>query len=72
MEPIANLIWQQGERTAKASYSIPYIGELNVEVHAELPGAGGREPADDQRKLALRHAKLLVRNLVNALDRQSL
>ncbi|WP_119270578.1 hypothetical protein [Taklimakanibacter deserti] len=71
MEPTGKLNWQQGERTAKASYSIPYIGELNIEVHAELPGAGGPQPADDQRKLALRHARLLVRSFVNALDRQS-
>jgi hypothetical protein len=71
MESVEKLTWQQGERTAKASYSIPYIGELKVEVHAELPGTGTPELADDQRELALRHVKLLVRNFVSALDRES-
>jgi len=69
MEAKGKLIWQQGERTAKVHYSIPYVGELNLEVSAALPGAGVREPAEEQRDLALRHVRLLLRNLMNALDR---
>lgn len=71
MASTAKLIWQLGERTAKASYSIAYIGELHIEVHAELAGAIGGESADDRRELALRHVRLLVRNFVDALDRNA-
>jgi hypothetical protein len=63
----AKLIWQLGERTAQVTYAIPYVGELHLKVEAELPGAGAQTP-DEQRGLALRHANLLSRNLMNALD----
>lgn len=69
VETTPKLVWQQERRTAKASYSIPYVGEMHVTVNAELPGAGDRESADERREIALRHVRLLVRNFLNALDR---
>jgi len=67
----AKTIWEHGKRISKASFSIPYIGELSLQVEAELPGAGGRLTAEEQKELVLRHARLLVRNFVNLLDRES-
>ena len=65
------LVWEQGKRNARASFTIPYVGKLSLEVETQFPGAGDRESPIEHKELALRHAKLLVRNLANALDRQS-
>jgi hypothetical protein len=65
------LSWQQTGHQAKASYSIPYVGEVSLNVEAELPGAGDLQTPEEQKELALRHAKLLVRSLAHELDRQS-
>jgi hypothetical protein len=65
----AKLIWQLGDRTAKLTFAIPYVGELSLTVEAELPGAGLRQTPDEQKGLALRHANLMLRNLMNALDK---
>jgi len=61
-------IWLLGERTAKLTVAIPYVGELSLTVEAQPPGAGPRQAPDEQKGLALRHANLLLRNL-NALDK---
>src|SRR5262245_24501989 len=68
MEPTRKLIWKQGERNAKVHFSIPYVGELNLDVYSKLPGAGNREPLTEQKELARRHIELLVRNLIKSLD----
>ena len=65
----AKIIWQLGDRTAKLTFAIPYVGELNLTVGAELPGTGVRHMPDEQKGLALRHAKLMLRILINALDK---
>ncbi len=65
----AKLIWQLGDRTAKLTFAIPNVGELSLTVGAELPGTGVRQMPDEQKRLALRHAKLMLRNLMNALDK---
>jgi len=59
------LVWEQGQRTAKVTFTIPYVGKLVLEV--EL---GDRETAEERKALAFRQAKLLVRNLANTLDLQ--
>ena len=69
MKPAGKLTWQQGKQVAKVHYSIPYIGELNLEVYAKLPKAGKMELTETQREIAIRHAKLLARSFVNAIDR---
>jgi hypothetical protein len=65
----AKLTWQLGDRTAKLTFAIPYVEELSLTVEAELPGAGLRQTPDEQKGLALRHANLMLRNLMNALDK---
>jgi hypothetical protein len=65
----AKLIWQLGDRTAKVAFAVPYLGELSLTVATELPGAGLRQTPDEQKALALRHAKLMLRSLMNALDK---
>jgi hypothetical protein len=65
----AKLTWQLGDRTAKLTFAIPYVEELSLTVEAELPGAGLRQTSDEQKGLALRHANLMLRNLMNALDK---
>jgi hypothetical protein len=67
----SKLLWTDGSRQATARFSIPYVGELTVEVESELPGADTEQSTAERRALAIRHAKLLLRNLANELDRQS-
>ena len=65
----SRLIWLDGSRNATATFRIPYVGELTIEVEAELPG--DKQTAEERRALAIRHAQLLLRNLANELDRQA-
>jgi hypothetical protein len=67
----SRLLWTDEQRQAKAQFSIPYVGQLTIEVESELPGADARQTAAERKALAIRHAKLLVRNLANELERQS-
>ncbi|WP_119271404.1 hypothetical protein [Taklimakanibacter deserti] len=67
----SKLIWSEEDHSAKANFTIDHVGRLNFEVASDLPGAGLDQPAAERRALALRHAKLLVRNLANELERQS-
>lgn len=60
----------KGERDDQAAFSIAHIGRLNLEVEAHWPGAGLGQTPEERHALALRHAKLLVRNLANELERQ--
>lgn len=62
-------VWHYGERTAKLTFTVPYVGEVSVTVHAALPGGGWRQTSEERKELAARHAVLLVRNLANALER---
>jgi hypothetical protein len=62
----SKLVWNERDGRAKAAFSISHIGQLSFEVEAELPG---QSPAECHA-LALRHAKLLVRNLASELERQ--
>jgi hypothetical protein len=64
----SKLIWKDGRKSARASFSIPLVGELNIEVESQLPGAGSMQSEAERKALALRHARLLVRNLANELD----
>jgi hypothetical protein len=66
---ISKLEWNETERSAKAAFSISDVGHLSFEVAAEMPGAGARQTPEERHALALRHAKLLVRNLANELER---
>ena len=66
----SKLVWNETERQAKAAFSIAHVGRLSFEVEAELPGAGARQTPEERHALALRHARLLVRNLANELERQ--
>jgi hypothetical protein len=66
----SKLLWTDENRQAKARFSITYVGELTIEVESEVPGGGSRN-AEERKALAMRHAKLLVRNLANELERQS-
>jgi hypothetical protein len=45
-----------------------YIGELSLEVAAQLHGGGASLAQEEQKEFALRHARLLVCNFANALD----
>jgi hypothetical protein len=65
-----NLRWETGDQVAKAEFSIEHVGILKFEVESKLPGGGTRQTAEERKALALRHAKLLVRNLANELERQ--
>jgi hypothetical protein len=65
------LAWEYGGRSATATFAILNVGELSLRVEAELPGTDGRQTPEEQKQLALRHARLLARNLMNALDRMS-
>jgi hypothetical protein len=67
----SKLVWTEENHLAKADFTIDHVGRLNFEVASDLPGAGEGQPAEERRALALRHAKLLVRNLANELERQS-
>jgi hypothetical protein len=67
----SKLIWSESDHLAKANFTIDHVGRLNFEVASDLPGTGERQPAEERRALALRHAKLLVRNLASELERQS-
>jgi hypothetical protein len=67
----SKLLWTDGNRQATARFSIPYVGELTIEVESEIPGAEAEQSVAERRALAIRHAKLLVRNLANELERQS-
>jgi hypothetical protein len=64
------LEWNDGERHSKAAFTIEYVGRVNIEVDSALPGSGARQSPEERHALALRHARLLVRNLANALERQ--
>ncbi len=52
-----------------ASFRI-HVGELTFEVESAFPGGESAHTPEEQRALAVRHARLLVRNLANELDRQ--
>jgi hypothetical protein len=67
---VSKLVWNETERQAKAAFYIANVGTLNFEVESKLPGAGAWESPEERHALALRHAKLLVRNLANELERQ--
>ena len=66
----STFVWNENEGVAKAAFSISQVGRLSFEVEAGLPGAGARQTPEERHALALRHAKLLVRNLANELERQ--
>ncbi len=65
------IIWKDGDRNTEASFRIPYVGELTIQVESELPGSGTKQTEEERRALAIRHAQLLIRNLANELDRQA-
>lgn len=67
----STFLWNEDTRVAKAAFSIAQVGRLSFEVEAELPGAGPGQTKEERHALALRHAKLLVRNLANELERQA-
>lgn len=67
----SKLVWSESDHLAKANFTIDHVGRLNFEVASDLPGTGEHQPAEERRALALRHAKLLVRNLASELERQS-
>ncbi len=50
----ANSYMQLGDRTAKLTFAIPYVGELSFTVEAEFSGAGLRQTPDEQTGLASR------------------
>ena len=66
----AKFVWKDGEKSAQASFTIPLVGEVSLEVEADLPATGGKQTSEQRKALAMRHARLLVRNLVHELDRQ--
>jgi len=57
-----------GDRHSKAAFTIEYVRRVNIEVESGLLGSGLGLSPQEHRALALRHAKLLVRNLANALE----
>ena len=67
----SRLLWTDEQQPAKAEFSIPYVGQLTIEVESELPGTGAEQTPAERKALAIRHAKLLVRNLASELERQS-
>jgi len=67
----STLQWTDEQQQAKAQFSIPYVGQLTIEVESGLPGSGSTQTPAERKALAIRHAKLLVRNLANELERQS-
>jgi len=67
----SNLTWKDGDRTATANFKIPYVGELSIEVESALPGGGSGQTPAERKSLAVRHARLLIRNLANQLDREA-
>jgi hypothetical protein len=66
----SKLVWNENERGAKVAFSISHVGKVTFEVDSELPGSGARQTPKERHALALRHAKLLVRNLASQLERQ--
>jgi hypothetical protein len=66
----SKLVWNENERGAKAAFSISHVGRVTFEVDSELPGSAARQTPEERHALALRHAKLLVRNLASQLERQ--
>lgn len=64
------LTWNEETKSFKANYRIEHVGNLHFEVDSNLPG-GARQSAAERKALALRHAKLLVRNLAAELERQA-
>jgi hypothetical protein len=44
---------------------------LSIEVEAALPDTGPEQTKEERRSLAVRHARLLIRNLANHLDREA-
>jgi hypothetical protein len=68
----AKFVWKDGAKGAQASFTIPLVGEVSLEVEADLPATGAKQTREQRKALAMRHARLLVRNLVNELDRQPL
>lgn len=67
----SKLVWQDGRQTATADFSIPHIGQLKLEVYSAFPGDSRKRTTEECHELAIRHARLLVRNLANELDRIS-
>ena len=59
----STLLWTDDRQQAKAHFTIPYVGQLTIEVESELPGTDGPQTPAERKALAIRHAKLLVRNL---------
>lgn len=66
----SNLQWTDDDHQAKAQFSIPYVGELTIAVESGVPGTSAQTAAE-RKALAIRHAKLLVRNLASELERHS-
>jgi hypothetical protein len=64
----SHLTSKNGDRTATADFKIPNVGQLSIEVESALPGNGSRHTAAERKSLAIRHARLLIRNLANQLD----
>ena len=67
----SNLTWKDGDRTATANFRIPNVGQLSIEVDSALPGNGSGHTAAERKSLAIRHARLLIRNLANQLEREA-
>jgi hypothetical protein len=67
----SHLTWTDGDRTATANFTIPYVGQLSIEVESALPGDGSGQTPEERKSLAVRNARLLIRNLANRLDREA-
>jgi hypothetical protein len=67
----SKLVWTESDKATKANFSIPYVGQLNIEVKNNLPGEGSLQTREERKVLGLRHAQLLIRSLGNEIDRQA-
>ena len=67
---ISKLVWEEGDKLTKAAFTIQNVGRVTIEVESKFPGSGPNRTPDERRAVALRHARLLARNLSNALERQ--
>ena len=67
----SHLTWTDGDRTATANFAIPNVGQLSIEVESALPSDGPGQTPEERKLLAIRHARLPIRNLANRLDREA-
>jgi hypothetical protein len=65
----SKLVWAEDDGKATAHFSIDFVGDLTIQVQSDLPGTNSGQSPDDKHALAIRHAKLLIRNLASELDR---